>query len=252
MNSFQTNVASKLAEMISAIPPARRGPVIQSVVSFQPHASLDESFAIGPIRAAFAELWEQRFRCSVPIDGFRRVLDPPIPIRTVLAFSKLMLTRDDVEVDAALAELADHLRAKVQELAAPQLLLFPGDSPKPQSLEKVPIGESVSSLWKLVDEGHKFPTLYADPPWSYNNEASRGAAANHYPTMSVDEICAEPVDQLAADNAHLHLWTTNAFLRDAFAVIDAWGFRIKSCFVWIKNEIGKWATTGESRMSFCC
>lgn len=56
--------------------------------------------------------------------------------------------------------------------------------------------------------------------------------------MTLDQICAEPVEQLAAENAHLHLWTTNAFLRDAFQVIDAWGFRYKSCFVWITDRLG--------------
>ena len=94
------------------------------------------------------------------------------------------------------------------------------------------------SLQKLVEQGRKFPTIYADPPWPYENEASRAAAVNHYPTMSIDDICAEPVHRLAEDNAHLHLWTTNAFLREAFDVIDAWGFRFKSCLVWIKDEIG--------------
>jgi len=92
-------------------------------------------------------------------------------------------------------------------------------------------GGTVRELQQLVDEGQKFPTIYADPPWSYENKASRGAADNHYPTMSLDDICAEPVSELAEENAHLHLWTTNGFLREAFEVIDAWGFRYKSCFV---------------------
>ena len=35
----------------------------------------------------------------------------------------------------------------------------------------------------------EFTTVIADPPWSYNNTASRGAADNHYPTMSTEEIC---------------------------------------------------------------
>jgi N6-adenosine-specific RNA methylase IME4 len=61
---------------------------------------------------------------------------------------------------------------------------------------------------------------------------------NHYPTISIDAICAEPIDHLVENNAHLHLWTTNAFLREAFDVIDAWGFRFTSCLVWIKGEIG--------------
>ena len=44
--------------------------------------------------------------------------------------------------------------------------------------------------------------------------------------------------KLVADNAHLHLWTTNAFLREAFTVIEAWGFQYKSCLVWIKPQLG--------------
>lgn len=56
--------------------------------------------------------------------------------------------------------------------------------------------------------------------------------------MTLDEICAEPVSELATENAHLHLWTTNGFLREAFTVIDAWGFEFKSSLIWIKDKIG--------------
>ena len=93
-------------------------------------------------------------------------------------------------------------------------------------------------LAELIERGYRFPTIYADPPWRYRNSASRGAAENHYPTLSLEEICAEPVAALAEDNSHLHLWTTNAFLADAFQVMDAWGFTYKSCFVWVKDKLG--------------
>ncbi len=96
----------------------------------------------------------------------------------------------------------------------------------------------IRDLQALVDHNAKFRTVYADPPWPYSNRAARGAAENHYRTMTIDAICAEPVEQLAADQAHLHLWTTNAFLREAFDVIRAWGFRYKSCLVWVKPQIG--------------
>jgi N6-adenosine-specific RNA methylase IME4 len=56
--------------------------------------------------------------------------------------------------------------------------------------------------------------------------------------MTVEQIAAEPVAKLAADQAHLHLWTTNAFLPVAFSVIEAWGFEYKSCFVWTKPNMG--------------
>lgn len=99
-------------------------------------------------------------------------------------------------------------------------------------------GRTVQNLKELVEQGKKFSTIYADPPWAYENEASRAAAASHYRTMSLDEISAEPVRELAVENAHLHLWTTNGFLREAFKIIDAWGFEFKSCLVWIKGDIG--------------
>lgn len=96
----------------------------------------------------------------------------------------------------------------------------------------------VSSLDELVASGAKFSTVYADPPWSYSNKAARGAADNHYPTLDIDAICSEPVRQLTTQNSHLHLWTTNAFLQEAFTVIEAWGFRFKSCLIWIKPQMG--------------
>ena len=95
-----------------------------------------------------------------------------------------------------------------------------------------------NSLETLVDEGCKFGTIYADPPWHYTNAASRGAAKNHYETMTIDAIAGLPVARLVADQAHLHLWTTNAFLFEAQKVIEAWGFTYKSCLVWIKPQLG--------------
>ena len=43
---------------------------------------------------------------------------------------------------------------------------------------------------------------------------------------------------LAEDNAHLYLWTTNNFLRDALEVMDAWGFRYVTMITWMKDRIG--------------
>ena len=86
--------------------------------------------------------------------------------------------------------------------------------------------------------GQKFATIYADPPWQYDNRASRGAAENHYSTMTVDEICEMPVGELAADSAHLHLWTTNAFMFESIRVIEAWGFQYEEAFVWCKPQMG--------------
>lgn len=97
---------------------------------------------------------------------------------------------------------------------------------------------TVEQLETLIGKGRKFRTIYADPPWLYGNQATRAATGNHYEGLSIAELCALPVEELAEDNCQLHLWTTNGFLFDAERIIDAWGFQYKSCFVWVKPQMG--------------
>lgn len=242
MNPSRRSCAStsRLAELLLAIPPGRRGFVMQCVISFRANPTLEASFAVGPARALFAELWEAQVGRPVPIAELRAILAVPVLIGTVLEFSKLAIPSDVVELDDCLAQLIRHLFGRLQKLeASRQLSLFNGAHQAPATNGKPgPAGRTVRSLQELVDQGWKFPTIYADPPWAYENESSRAAAVKHYPTMSVDEICAEPLRELSEENAHLHLWAPNGFLREAFDVIDSWGFEFKSCFVWVKDELG--------------
>jgi N6-adenosine-specific RNA methylase IME4 len=98
---------------------------------------------------------------------------------------------------------------------------------------------AVADLGELVERGLRYGCIYADPPWAYTNKGTRANVEDTYKsTMTVEEICEEPVGQLAADDCHLHLWTTNAFLFEARRVIEAWGFEYKSCFVWVKPQMG--------------
>jgi N6-adenosine-specific RNA methylase IME4 len=94
-----------------------------------------------------------------------------------------------------------------------------------------------STGWPPLPEGI-FRTIVADPPWQYANKATRGAAEDHYPTMALPDLCDLEVEERAADEAHLYLWTTNGFLREAFGVMDAWGFAYKTTLVWVKPQIG--------------
>lgn len=97
---------------------------------------------------------------------------------------------------------------------------------------------TVDDLYKLVRKGLKFGTIYADPAWRYSNQATRAATDGEYPTMTVEEIAALPIRELAADQCHLHLWTTSAFLFECPKIFDAWGFTYKSGFVWVKPQMG--------------
>jgi N6-adenosine-specific RNA methylase IME4 len=65
--------------------------------------------------------------------------------------------------------------------------------------------------------------------------------------MTVEAIAKLPVRELAADQSHLHLWSTHSFLFDAKAVMESWGFTYKSIFVWVKDGRlgnGYWWRTG--------
>lgn len=101
--------------------------------------------------------------------------------------------------------------------------------------------DETCTLTDLVDlsaSGRKFGCIYADPPWLYDNQGTRAATSGHYTGMTVDELCAMPIRELAADDAHLHLWITNAFLFDAPRIFEAWGFEFRSTFVWCKPQMG--------------
>jgi len=81
-----------------------------------------------------------------------------------------------------------------------------------------------------------FQVIVADPPWRYESGNSLP-----YPTMDIEEIKAMPVAEIADENAILWLWTTNAHLRVAFDVVEAWGFEYRTLLTWVKDKMG----TGE-------
>jgi len=56
--------------------------------------------------------------------------------------------------------------------------------------------------------------------------------------MDIDAIKALPVSAIAEDDSVLWLWTTNAQLRVAFDVVDAWGFQYKTTLTWVKDRMG--------------
>ncbi len=85
----------------------------------------------------------------------------------------------------------------------------------------------------------RYATLLADPPWDILQVGGcRRGAIHHYPLLSVEAIARLPVGQLAADQAHLWLWTTNASLFAGKAVMEQWGFTYRSILSWIKPYFG--------------
>lgn len=96
----------------------------------------------------------------------------------------------------------------------------------------------------------RYRTIVADPPWRYQKDTSMGAkpgaAEAHYQTLSMREIAALPVREIAADDAHLYLWVTIPRLYGdrgdrSFTPIDvmeAWGFEFKTMLTWVKPTVG--------------
>ena len=86
----------------------------------------------------------------------------------------------------------------------------------------------------------KYGVIYADPPWKFKFFSKKGEGRNavsHYPCMSVEEICALPVQNFAAKDCILLLWVTDPFLPRAIEVMKAWGFEYKTeGFCWIKTN----------------
>lgn len=83
----------------------------------------------------------------------------------------------------------------------------------------------------------KYRTILADPPWDVQQRGERGAE-RHYDLMSLEQIAAMPVADLAEENAHLWLWVTNATLRQGYDIAEAWGFTVRSPLTWVKLRLG--------------
>lgn len=100
-------------------------------------------------------------------------------------------------------------------------------------------GCTVEDLNELVKAGKKFGVIYADPPWSfevYSGKGKQRSADRHYDTMSLDDIKALPIAQLAADDCALLLWSVWPEIPGAMAVIEAWGFTYKTAgFIYVKE-----------------
>lgn len=113
----------------------------------------------------------------------------------------------------------------------------------------------VPQLGEVALPSGKFRIFYADPPWSYGNvmPAYFTEQQDHYSLMSLEDICALPVKDLAQADAVLFLWATSPILKEAFAVIEAWGFEYKTSFVWdkVKHNMGHYNSVRHEFLLVC-
>ena len=104
----------------------------------------------------------------------------------------------------------------------------------------------------------KYRVIYADPPWKYKDGCESGSiqslpVESHYPTMTIQEICDLPVNKISDENAILFLWVTSPLLKEGFEVIESWGFKYKSLFIWdkIKHNLGHYNSVRQELLLIC-
>jgi len=88
-----------------------------------------------------------------------------------------------------------------------------------------------------LENCYNYNIIYADPPWPYRNpqDADPARGGKTYRTLTLEQIKSLDVPSISSTDSVLFLWATMPKLREAFEVIDAWGFKYTTCaFVWVK------------------
>jgi N6-adenosine-specific RNA methylase IME4/ParB-like chromosome segregation protein Spo0J len=110
-------------------------------------------------------------------------------------------------------------------------------------VERIEIIQKASAGNRPLEMGRLYPVILIDDPWKYQDEGSRGAAANHYPTEDNKGLYEVPVEKHATPDAILFMWAVSPLLPLAFPLMAARGFEYRSSIVWDKEVmgVGHWA-----------
>lgn len=89
----------------------------------------------------------------------------------------------------------------------------------------------------------RFGAILADPPWAFRTYGKKDVAPARgeqpYSVMSLDDIKALPVADVAAKDCLLFMWTVSHLQAPAFEVAAAWGFSpVSIAFIWDKGRMG--------------
>jgi N6-adenosine-specific RNA methylase IME4 len=207
-----------------------------------------------------------------------------IEIRAIREMGKLIQQKQQAGEIASKGDREDHFKCTNKEHLKPQTLPEIGVTRKESSTSKnmasitdeefeeklqdlintkKPVTQTAMLRGIAKDKVKKDPIIskgvyrvvYADPPWRYGDKkeyAPTGAAENHYPTMSIKELCEMSLPEIES-NAVLFLWVTSPLLEDAFKVLNAWGFNYKTSFIWdkIKHNMGHYNSVRHEILLVC-
>jgi N6-adenosine-specific RNA methylase IME4 len=154
--------------------------------------------------------------------------DPKLGPTRAAAVQQFVVTRRKVDIATKLLNEAPDLLTQVHQ----------GDISLKEAEREIRKSTQVSAIARTKPPVGKWPILVVDPPWPYSNRSDdiSHRAALPYPSMSIEEIKALRLP--ATDDCILWLWTTNAFMHDAFHVLEVWGFAPKTILTWVKNRMG--------------
>lgn len=190
-----------------------------------------------PVEQITAKVVEEKTKAAEPLNeavkAIKEELKPePVPVQRPILPTPVKI-KDPVV--AAVTEKVKVGEMTVME-AAKEIRQVKTEQRREDRLEK--IVEISQGNVELKTE-NRYPVLYADPPWRYDYaETENRAIENQYPTMTIEDICALPIADLATPDAILFLWATSPKLVEALRVIKAWGFTYRTCAVWNKQKIG--------------
>lgn len=93
----------------------------------------------------------------------------------------------------------------------------------------------------IYNTDRKYNVIYADPPWSFNSVKTGGSMKSgsdhqYKSVMSIADIKAIPIGELAGDDCLLVMWYVGSQPQEALDVVKSWGFKVRHMngFVWNK------------------
>jgi len=118
-------------------------------------------------------------------------------------------------------------------------------APRTIALSNLPVG-GVSGGDVVIDltiPPGGFGAIYADPPWAFRtfsgeNMTPHRCAEDHYRTMTLAELKALPISDIAARDCALFMWVVGSHLAESIELASTWGFTFKTdAFYWIKQRL---------------
>ena len=107
------------------------------------------------------------------------------------------------------------------------------------------VGGRIDDLIGFARTGPKMGSILIDPPWPI------AGTTLPYMHIHMGDLRKLPIAELAAERCHVHLWTLpNSYHRTAYDLVEQWGFRVVSEFVWCKTQAGRAIIGGCPMKSF--